>query len=88
MNEEKTLICPKCGAYSLEVNENNEEEESNFCYLSCFNCGFNVSDEEYQSMTFRDQERIDALSDENDLPDIIQDLNFNLLNEELERKIV
>ncbi len=87
MNEEKTLICPKCGAYSLEIT-NEEGEDSNFCHLSCFNCGFNISDEEYQSMTFRDQERIDALSNENELPDIIQNLNFNLLNEELERKIV
>ena len=85
MNEDKTLTCPKCGAYSLEVNESEETEESQFQRLSCFNCGFNISDEEYQSMIFNDQERIDALDREIELPNIIQNLNFNLQLEELER---
>ena len=85
MNEDKTLTCPKCGAYSLEVSKNEETEESCFQRLNCFNCGFSVSDEEYQSMIFNDQERIDALATEIELPSIIQNLNFNLQLEELER---
>lgn len=88
MTEDKTLICPNCRAYSLEVDQSEEEDNGAILHhLHCFNCGFRVSDEQFQSMIYNNQDRIDAIKEESELPNIIQGLNFNLLEEEIERQI-
>ena len=79
--EERTLTCPKCGAYSLEV----DQVEENIINYECFNCGFKVSDEEHQSAIYNVQQRINAIASDEELPDETQNLNFLLLAEELER---
>lgn len=89
MTEDKTLICPNCRAYSLEVDQSEEEDDGLILHhLHCFNCGFRVTDEQYQSMAYNDQDRIDVIGEESELPNIIQSLNINLLEEELERQVI
>ena len=83
--EEKTLVCPKCRAYSLEVDQIANDDDITVCHYECFNCGFHVSDEEYQGAILNAQQRIDAISNGEELPDEVQNLNFLLLAEELER---
>jgi len=81
--EERTLVCPKCSAFSLEVDQIEEADENVVCHYQCFNCGYCVSDEEHQGAIA--QERINAIENDGELPDETQNLNLLLLAEELER---
>ena len=81
--DEKTLICPKCAAYSLEVDQVVNDDDITICQYECFNCGFHATDEEYQGAIYNAQRRIDALDTDETIEDDIHDLNFLLLREEL-----